>query len=242
MISLLRRVLPVIPPQSIATLLGVSSLPPKDFTILTESTESSLGSKAGILDVFLSCISKALTLQVKAKHKEGKNLTAVTLATSIHPRGDNPIVGELRWWIRGSMTKKIAEEIIRMLKDLSNDGLGNQDWISVTKGAIAENILHLTKLENRSEPQECLKNPTLWLALASLCVLDQSHVEGLSSGDYKGASSDERPTCDNHDDGETLAIIGCDECGNLCADCDRFLHLHRKTRAHQRQIFKVRLP
>ena len=34
-----------------------------------------------------------------------------------------------------------------------------------------------------------------------------------------------RPTCDNHDDGETLAIIACDECGNLCGDCDRFLHL-----------------
>ena len=47
-----------------------------------------------------------------------------------------------------------------------------------------------------------------------------------------------RPTCDNHDDGETLAIILCDQCGNLCADCDRFLHLHRKTKGHQRQVFK----
>merc|ERR1712012_1312171 len=46
------------------------------------------------------------------------------------------------------------------------------------------------------------------------------------------------PTCDNHDDGETLAIILCDSCGNLCADCDRFLHLHRKTRHHSRQVFK----
>jgi len=38
--------------------------------------------------------------------------------------------------------------------------------------------------------------------------------------------------------GETLAIILCDHCGNLCADCDRFLHLHRKTKGHQRQVFK----
>ncbi|MEQ2202335.1 E3 ubiquitin-protein ligase mycbp2 [Xenoophorus captivus] len=44
--------------------------------------------------------------------------------------------------------------------------------------------------------------------------------------------------CDNHDDGETAAIILCNICGNLCTDCDRFLHLHRRTRSHQRQVFK----
>ena len=53
-----------------------------------------------------------------------------------------------------------------------------------------------------------------------------------------GEATASRPTCDNHDDGETLAIILCDQCGNLCADCDRFLHLHRKTKGHQRQVFK----
>ena len=53
-----------------------------------------------------------------------------------------------------------------------------------------------------------------------------------------GEATASRPTCDNHDDGETLAIILCDHCGNLCADCDRFLHLHRKTKGHQRQVFK----
>lgn len=47
-----------------------------------------------------------------------------------------------------------------------------------------------------------------------------------------------RPTCTNHDDGETNAVIQCNSCGNLCADCDRFLHLHRKTRNHQRQVCK----
>lgn len=42
--------------------------------------------------------------------------------------------------------------------------------------------------------------------------------------------------CDNHDDGETAAIILCNVCGNLCTDCDRFLHLHRRTKTHQRQV------
>lgn len=45
-----------------------------------------------------------------------------------------------------------------------------------------------------------------------------------------------QPMCDNHDDGETAAIILCNMCGNLCTDCDRFLHLHRRTRSHQRQV------
>jgi hypothetical protein len=45
-----------------------------------------------------------------------------------------------------------------------------------------------------------------------------------------------QPTCDNHDDGDTVAIILCTLCGNLCADCDRYLHLHRRTRTHQRQV------
>ena len=87
----------------------------------------------------------------------------------------------------------------------------------------------------------------LWMALASLCVLSQEHVERLSSGSYlpvsapsssSGGTRQPRPTCDNHDDGETPAIILCEECGNLCADCDRFLHLSRRMRAHQRKVFR----
>merc|ERR1719318_567393 len=91
-------------------------------------------------------------------------------------------------------------------------------------------------------PSVCMKTTTLWLSMASLCVLDQDHVERLSSGLWVGGADGQanlqRPVCDNHDDGETAAIILCNECGNLCAECDRFLHLHRRTRSHQRQVFK----
>lgn len=79
--------------------------------------------RISILDVFLSCIAKALTVQVKVKGKEagvsgaavGKGLTTVTLATSIHPRD---FVGA-RWWLRGCMTRKLAEVIIQLLKDMA---------------------------------------------------------------------------------------------------------------------------
>ena len=45
-----------------------------------------------------------------------------------------------------------------------------------------------------------------------------------------------QPLCDNHDDGETQALILCDKCGNLCGECDRVLHYRRNTRDHQRQV------
>ena len=44
--------------------------------------------------------------------------------------------------------------------------------------------------------------------------------------------------CENHDDGVTTAMILCDNCGNLCAECDKVLHLHRKTRIHHRNVFR----
>jgi len=167
-----------------------------------------------------------------------KSISQVSLASAIHPCEDTGT----RWWMRGSITKKISEDIIKLLKDMTLGRVG-EEWATVTKSAIAENILNLTKIEERlREPQLCLKCPVMWLALASLCVLDKDHVEGLSSGEWTrtgaGENAAPRPTCENHDDGETPAIVICDGCGNLCGDCDRFLHLHRRTKHHQRQVFK----
>ncbi len=265
-ISLLRRVLPKVPPRTLGSILGVSALPPKDFGILAAASRSSSLTtseqeksedsqpnldvlRPGILDVFLSCIAKALTLQVKSKGGKGgssKSVSTVSLASSIHPRGES--VGDC-WWLRGSIGKKMAEEIVALLKDMTAGKL-SEDWSHVAKSAIAENIINLTRLdESRRDSAECMKHPVMWLALASLCVLDKDHVEGLSSGEWNGGAAaaaggeggggpTPRPTCENHDDGETAAIIMCDVCGNLCGDCDRFLHLHRRTKEHQRQVFK----
>nr|CAD7431359.1 unnamed protein product [Timema monikensis] len=245
--SLLRRMLPEISPMLLGNVMNVDHMPPADFSIVSAANKGPMEPKhvfdihrVGILDVFLSCIAKALTVQVKVKGKDaagGKGLTTVTLATSIHPRD---FVGA-RWWLRGCITRKLAEVIIQLLKDMAAGKL-SEAWGNVTKGAIAENILNLTKLEDaHRSPSDCLHTSTLWLALASLCVLDSDHVERLSSGQWSGADGQPpapRPTCSNHDDGETAAIIQCNICANLCADCDRFLHLHRRTRMHQRQVCK----
>ncbi|XP_064637403.1 E3 ubiquitin-protein ligase MYCBP2-like isoform X3 [Lineus longissimus] len=239
--SLLRRVLPDVTPHRLASILSVPKLPPKDFSVITDSAKSSSSlynfdlKRPGILDVFLACIAKALTVQMKVKNGAGKGVTSVTLEDCkvLHDKGDK------RWWLQGKMSHKLAGSIVKLLKDMSSGKLSDA-WASVTKGAIAEAIVALTKLEEAyRSPNDCITTPMLWLALASLCVLDNEHVERLSSGQWvNGQANQQRPTCDNHDDGDTVAIILCTLCGNLCADCDRFLHLHRRTRSHQRQVFK----
>ncbi|KAG4079975.1 hypothetical protein HA402_006287 [Bradysia odoriphaga] len=141
------------------------------------------------------------------------------------------------WFMKGSISVKQAENIIGIIRDMAG-GKFSDKWSLVTKAAIAESILNLTRLEEVFRTNEnCIKTATLWLALASLCVLDKDHVERLSSGQWS-KSSETRPHCSNHDDGITPAVIQCEVCGSLCGDCDRFLHLNRKTRTHHRTLCK----
>lgn len=80
---------------------------------------NSLCFRLGILDVFLSIIAKALTLQVKIRGKNGnirvpKEINTISLATSLT---DN--LSE-RWWLKGSVNKNLAELIIHLIKDMAS--------------------------------------------------------------------------------------------------------------------------
>lgn len=68
--------------------------------------------------------------------------------------------------------------------------------------------------------------------------INPSAVGGEARGREAGAEA--RPFCANHDDGTTLALVECRSCGPLCAECDRFLHLRRAARTHQRQVMCLR--
>ncbi|XP_064119634.1 E3 ubiquitin-protein ligase MYCBP2-like isoform X5 [Macrobrachium nipponense] len=256
-VALFRRMLADVPPQSLALILGVESLPAQDYAILHAATTDEDDSfdihKQGLLDVFLAVIAKALTVQLKTKGKEGNSksvgnqgkggVNSVTLATSM----PTPAANSPRWWLQGSTTQKQADLIISLVRDMTAGKLSDA-WAKVSKGAIAENIVNLTRLSEseRSCAATCLATPTLWLALASLCVLHPDHVDALSSQHWQATTSsgdnqnpEPRPTCENHDDGETLAMILCEECSsNLCGECDRILHLHRRTRHHHRTVFR----
>lgn len=190
--SLLRRVLPEIEPVSLGRLLKVRALPPTDFMVNNKDRDFD-PADCGLLDVFLACIAKSLTVQSKVKGQgqgvggaSSKSVTTVTLATAIHPRDEGL---HERWWLRGSMSRKLAEVIISLVKDMAAGKLSDT-WATVTKNAIAENIINLTRLpEVYRTPQECIKTPTLWLGLASLCVLDQEHAERLSSSHWVASAA-----------------------------------------------------
>lgn len=101
-----------------------------------------------------------------------------------------------RWFLKGTINIKQAENIITLIRDMANvsffhfplangafkrfffQGKLSDKWSTVTKAAIAESILNLTRLDEVYRTHEnCIKTATLWLALASLCVLDKDHVE-----------------------------------------------------------------
>ena len=61
----------------------------------------------------------------------------------------------------------------------------SESWSAVTKAAIAEAVLALTKMdEERRNSAICLTTPSLWLALAALCLLQEEHVDRLSSAQW----------------------------------------------------------
>lgn len=84
----------------------------------------------GLLDCFLAVISKALSVQVRAKGR-GSNVlqaltgdsgaTAVTLAALTNPMsvpGEGSVRAE-RWYLCGSMVQEVAAEVVKLLKSMT---------------------------------------------------------------------------------------------------------------------------
>ncbi|RXG67212.1 Transmembrane protein [Armadillidium vulgare] len=226
-VSLFRRMLLDITPMTLAQVLGIFDLPPMDLTVVQIKNKGNEG----------TTVNKVSSPEGGSK----PGVTSVTLA-DVMPK---PQSNSCRWYLQGGATRKLADLIISLIRDMTYGRL-TDEWAKVSKGAIAENIINLTRLHerNRSTAASCLATPTLWLALASLCVLHPEHIEALSSQQWRtaaGADSSQqhlRPMCENHDDDSTGAMILCDSCGNLCGECDRILHLHRRTRTHHRTVFR----
>jgi len=229
-VLLLRRTLLDISPCSFASLLGTATPPPTDVAAVIRSSEPH---RRGVLDVFLACIAKALSVQVKSRLPGViSKSTIVNLASSGVSLDANDL-----WCLRGSVPAQLAESIIKLLMEMAGGQLGGE-WAAVTKCAVAGPIVSLSRLPSSSRSAElCLQSPVIWLALAALCVLNDEHVDRLSTGRWSSSSSAASPTCDNHDDGETPATILCASgCGSLCTECDRVLHLSKRHRQHQRQV------
>lgn len=133
----MQRLYPSIDPERMAKVLDVPGLPPIGYTALTEATSSSAGSyrpQMGIFDCLLSCISKALSVQVRAKGMLSNMLSAITKAAgsavtiqslSVTKKGVNrevpmetTVAPKRRWLAAGSMPAEVAMEVIKLIREM----------------------------------------------------------------------------------------------------------------------------
>lgn len=111
MTLLLKRVLPEVSPRVLASLTG-TRLPSTGFSIASPPFECY---KVGLLDNFLSIIAKSLILQVKVK---GTNGSKVVNSLKLHDVDMDE--DESRWYMKGVSSRKLADDIIQFLWDMSN--------------------------------------------------------------------------------------------------------------------------
>lgn len=147
---LLRRMLADCSPLVFASITGVEALPPIDYGVPQEESKSvptegyhiddtilfffpkdhvnrnllyagSFLYRVGILDVLLACIAKALTLQVKTKGRDkesSKNPISTVTIEGIFA-GSQDCLG-FRWWMRGSIPRRVAENVIQIVRDMAS--------------------------------------------------------------------------------------------------------------------------
>ncbi|XP_038216347.1 E3 ubiquitin-protein ligase highwire [Zerene cesonia] len=224
-ISLLRRMIFEIPPQKMLAALNYGA----DLGARYESTVT-------LLDHLVCYVGKAVTVQVKVKGASGASSNTVTMGTTVTP------APPAAWFMRGETTRSHAQVVARLLTDMAEDKV-SPAWGTATRMGLSEYVRAVADIEEMDRrPQRCIAQPTIWLALAALCICEQEYMDLINNSgrDSRNRDSiaDSRQFCVNHDDGITPAVVDCRTCGTLCSECDRFLHLNRTARTHQRQICK----
>lgn len=159
--TLFRKILPVINPKNLATMLGVKVLPPLGYSAIAEAVNSAATiNQLGILDCLLAVIAKALSVQVKAKGRSTNilqlltgesSITALSLACLVNPK---PVPGETtvkaqRWYLKGIVSQEVASEVVKLLKDMITGSFG-KTWEGYSKSAIGQAVLHLTKVNEEA--------------------------------------------------------------------------------------------
>ena len=121
-----------------AKVLDVSGLPPIGYTAFAEATSSTASSympQLGLFDCLLACISKALSVQVRAKGMLSNMLSPITKGAgsavtiqslSVVKKGVNKEVSmetkvapKRRWLTAGSMPAEVATEVIKLIREMS---------------------------------------------------------------------------------------------------------------------------
>ena len=147
----------MIGPKNLAPMISVRILSPLGYSVIAEAVNSATTiNQLGLLDCFLAIISKALKAKGRSSNliqilTGASNITALTLAHLVNPK---PVPGETaiksqRWYLKGTIDKEIASEIVKLLKDMIEGSLGSQ-WEGYAKSAIGQAVLHLTKVNEEA--------------------------------------------------------------------------------------------
>jgi len=144
-------------------------------------------------------------------------------------------------WLPGRVDTAQSILLVELLAGLQRE---SRAWRSAVQEAILAHVSQLRDLQKRfaHSSTHATQLPELWLALASLAVVatqPSDEVQRLCGQLAPASAAGDSPTkrtCDNHDDQTTRASVHCHECAsNLCPECDRFLHLSKVKRSHQRK-------
>jgi E3 ubiquitin-protein ligase MYCBP2 len=212
-IAIIRRLLLVVQPSKLATLLP--KLP------VSHAGE-------GLVPLLILAISKALDVQVRVRG-QGKSVTKTTFATAVSTLNEG-----LSRWYQGKTAPESAHSIIVLLADTLNGEFGSE-WENNARSIVVNLVKSLSVIENVSDTLAmCAKEPDVWLALGALATLTKDLVDKLSH-ERSDVPVGDQFLCDNHDDGSTLASYRCSECDlSLCSECDSVLHLSKRARGHTR--------
>ena len=233
-IDLLSRLLKQVAPEDLAKIFEIVYLPTASSSIATLVQRPI--SAVGILDFLLLAIAKSLEVQVRSKGGEDKSSKTLSLFNLTTQESVMNLEAE-DWVWKGAIAKEISFAIVTFIRELQSGTMGEQ-WQNVSKSCVAQAILMMTKVKEADRNvKECRGMKCFWLFMGALCAIDEELCGLLSSGasDTKGKSV---LLCVNHDDDKTNAVVECEICGTLCAQCDLYLHLPKAKRDHKRVLFK----
>jgi len=180
-------------------------------------------------------LAKACTLQVQVP---GQPVLPITMAAAF---ASQPLT--VPTWFHGPpVSVAVATKIAVILKKF---GAADETAhiYSVVQGEARERIGALAVLESdlagvgvggSGAGQLLAASPIFWLAVGSLCVVDERTIAAIA-----GAAEVQRSgtilMCSNHADGVTEAVVSCEVCAlHFCDECDHVIHLPRSKRSHAR--------
>ncbi|CAG0891685.1 unnamed protein product [Cyprideis torosa] len=248
--NLLEELMAHVEPSDFAAKAGVliPSIGEQWYSRLVEDERAVPDPGCGLLDPFLSLVSSALSLQVKAPSQATSPAILESPSTPVCSVDPGREPHEPLDWMAisaigtrdGASSVALAKRVIQLLSQLMK-GEYSEAWASVSKASVGQRLLGAIRIPSCSSSVDVASlksSPDMALTLGALCVLLDDHVKSLSTASLRPQSQDQ-VLCENHEDGLTRATVTCDICGSLCKECDRVLHLNRRTRAHPREVFGV---